>query len=69
MTLYTTKLCGQVEGITPNICFTPSTVSAVVLKLASVLGKLTPITMTNSSISQPLVSASQLSVVPLKMNV
>lgn len=69
MTLYTTKLCGEVEGITPNICFTPTTASEVTLKLASVLGKATPITMLKSSISQPLVSSGQLSVNPMRMNV
>jgi hypothetical protein len=69
MTLYTTKLCGEVEGITPNICFTPTTASEVTLKLASVLGKAVPITMLKSSISQPLVSSGQLSVSPMKMGV
>jgi hypothetical protein len=57
MTLYTTKMCGQVEGITPTVCFTPSTVSEVVLKLASVLGKAAPITMTNVTVDQMLASA------------
>jgi hypothetical protein len=69
MTLYTTKLCGEVEGITPNLCFTPTTASEVTLKLASVLGKATPITMLKSSISQPLVSSGQLSVSPMQMDV
>jgi hypothetical protein len=69
MTLYTTKLCGEVEGITPNICFTPTTASEVTLKLASVLGKAVPITMLKSSISQPLVSSGQLSVSPMRMGV
>jgi hypothetical protein len=57
MTLYTTKMCGQVEGITPTVCFTPSTISEVVLKLASVLGKAAPITMTNVTVDQMLASA------------
>jgi hypothetical protein len=57
MTLYATKLCGQVEGITPTVCFTPSTASKVVLKLASVLGKAAPITMTGVTTDQFLVSA------------
>lgn len=52
MTLYTTKMCGQVEGIAPNLCFTPDTASQVALKLASVLGQAVPITMTNVSASQ-----------------
>jgi hypothetical protein len=57
MTLYTTKMCGQVYGILPNICFTPSTISQGLLQLASVLGKTTPITMTNVTTDQFLVSA------------
>lgn len=52
MTLYTTKLCGQVEGIAPDICFTPSTAGEVALKLASILGRVTPITMTHVAASQ-----------------
>lgn len=52
MTLYTTKMCGQVEGIAPSLCFTPDTASQVALKLASVLGQAMPITMTNVSASQ-----------------
>lgn len=47
MTLYATRLCGRVEGITPVLCFTPGTASQVMLKLASVLGKITPVTMTS----------------------
>jgi hypothetical protein len=69
MTLYTTKMCGEVEGITPDICFTPTTVSAALLKLAGVLGKTTPITMLNASIYDPLVSSGQLVVTPTKMGV
>jgi hypothetical protein len=67
MTLYTTKLCGQVEGIAPNLCFTPSTVSAVALKLASVLGKATPITMTNVSADQFVNLADTMQWGPLTM--
>jgi len=52
MTLYTTKMCGQVEGIAPNVCFTPDTASQVALKLASALGQAVPITMTNVTASQ-----------------
>lgn len=52
MTLYTTKLCGQVEGVAPNICFTPDTASQIALKLASALGRVTPITMTNVTADQ-----------------
>ena len=34
MTLYATKLCGNLFGVLP-ICFTPSTVSAVLLSIAN----------------------------------
>jgi hypothetical protein len=60
MTLYTTKMCGQVEGITPTVCFTPSTASEVALKLASVLGKAVPITMTNVTVDQMLASGGSM---------
>lgn len=46
MTLYTTKLCGRIEGIVPEVCFTPSTASRIVLELASVLGRVVPVTIT-----------------------
>jgi hypothetical protein len=60
LTLYTTKMCGQVEGITPTVCFTPSTASKVVLKLASVLGKAAPVTMTNVTVDQMLASGASM---------
>jgi uncharacterized protein DUF6114 len=60
LTLYTTKMCGQVEGITPTVCFTPSTASKVVLKLASVLGKAEPITMTSVTVDQMLASGASM---------
>lgn len=52
MTLYTTKMCGQLAGVAPNICFTPDTISQLALKLASVLGGATPLTMTNVTANQ-----------------
>lgn len=60
LTLYTTKLCGQVEGVTPVICFTPGTASQIALKLASVLGKAAPITMTSVTTDQFTVSAGSM---------
>jgi hypothetical protein len=60
LTLYTTKMCGQVEGITPTVCFTPSTASKVVLKLASLLGKAEPITMTSVTVDQMLASGASM---------
>lgn len=58
MTLYTTELCGQVEGIIPNICFTPDTASQLLLKLASLLGQAAPITLTNVTVDQLVIIAS-----------
>ena len=46
MTLYATKLCGNLLGVIP-VCFTPSTVSAVLLTIANVVTAAAPITMTD----------------------
>jgi hypothetical protein len=62
MTLYATKLCGDIEAIPLQVCFTPTTVSALLLKIAS-LGTTTilnPITMTNVTTDQPLTTAGAL---------
>jgi hypothetical protein len=59
MTLYATKLCGNLLGVIP-ICFTPSTVSSVLLTVASKLTALTPITMTDVTTDQPLTTAGSL---------
>lgn len=68
MTLYATKLCGTLEGIIGPVCFTPSTVSALFLKIASVLGVLAPITMTNVTTYQPLSVAGDLQATALSVN-
>ena len=59
MTLYATKLCGNLFGVLP-ICFTPSTVSAVLLSIANVATAAAPITMTDVTTDQPLTSAGTL---------
>ena len=60
MTLYATKLCGNLFGVLP-ICFTPSTVDAVLLSIANLLTAATPITMTDVTTDQPLTTAGALS--------
>jgi hypothetical protein len=69
MTHYTTKMCGQVEGITPTVCFTPSTISQVLLKLASVLGSSTPITMTSVTVDQMMASGAAMRTGTLTMSI
>ena len=59
MTLYATKLCGNLLGLVP-ICFTPSTVSAVLLTIANVVTAAAPITMTDVMTDQPLAIAGSL---------
>ena len=59
MTLYATKLCGNLLGVVP-VCFTPSTASAVLLSIASLVTAATPITMTNVTTDQPLTTAGTL---------
>ena len=59
MTLYATKLCGNLLGVIP-ICFTPSTVSAVLLTIANVVTAAVPITMTDVTTDQPLTTAGAL---------
>jgi hypothetical protein len=58
MTLYATKLCGKLAGI--PLCFTPSTVSAVLLSIANLLTGLVPITLTDVTTDQPLAIAGGL---------
>lgn len=58
MTLYATRLCGRVYGVTASLCFTPSTAGQVTLKLASVLGKAAPVTMTSITVNQFTAAAS-----------
>ena len=58
VTLYATKLTGSLLGV--PLTFTPSTVSAVLLTIASVLTSQTTITMTNVTTDQPIVVAGAL---------
>jgi hypothetical protein len=58
VTLYATKLTGSLLGV--PLTFTPSTVSAVLLTIASVLTSSTAITMTNVTTDQPIVIAGAL---------
>jgi hypothetical protein len=59
MTLYATKLCGNLLGVVP-VCFTPSTVSAILLSIANVVTAAVPITMTDVTTDQPLATAGAL---------
>jgi hypothetical protein len=54
VTLYATKLSGSLLGV--PLTFTPSTVSAVLLSVASVATGLVPITMTGVTTDQLLIS-------------
>jgi hypothetical protein len=58
VTLYATKLTGSLLGV--PLTFTPSTVSAVLLTIASVLTSGATITMTNVTTDQPVVIAGAL---------
>ena len=58
VTLYATKLTGSLLGV--PLTFTPSTVSAVLLTVASVLTSSATITMTNVTTDQPIVIAGAL---------
>jgi hypothetical protein len=58
VTLYATKLTGSLLGV--PLTFTPSTVSAVLLTVASVLTSTATITMTNVTTDQPIVIAGAL---------
>jgi len=58
VTLYATKLTGSLLGL--PLTFTPSTVSAVLLTIASVLTSGATITMTNVTTDQPIVIAGAL---------
>jgi hypothetical protein len=57
-TSYATKLTGSLLGV--PLMFTPSTVSAVLLTVASVLTSSATITMTNVTTDQPIVIAGAL---------
>jgi Family of unknown function (DUF6114) len=68
MTLYATKLCGNLFGVLP-ICFTPSTVSAVLLSIANKLTAAVPVTMTDVTTDQPLTTAGSLQTGSLTLGV
>jgi hypothetical protein len=59
MTLYATKLCGNLFGVLP-VCFTPSTVSAVLLSIANKLTAAVPVAMTDVLTDQPVTTAGSL---------
>jgi hypothetical protein len=59
MTLYATKLCGNLFGVLP-VCFTPSTVSAVLLSIANKLTAAVPVTMTDVLTDQPVTTGGSL---------
>jgi hypothetical protein len=59
MTLYATKLCGNIYGLVPK-CFTPSTANTVLLSIANLLTGAVPITMTDVTTDQPLATAGTL---------
>jgi hypothetical protein len=65
VTLYATKLTGSLLGV--PLTFTPSTVSAVLLTIASVLTSQTTITMTNVTTDQPIVIAGALQTAQLSI--
>lgn len=67
MTLYSTKLCGDIYGITGQICFTPSTIDQVLLKVANVLTGIVPLSMTNVTTYQPVTTAGALQSGPLSL--
>jgi hypothetical protein len=58
VTLYATKLCGSLSAV--PLCFTPTTVSSVLLSIANLLTGVVPITFTNVTTDQPIVFAGSL---------
>ncbi len=65
VTLYATKLTGSLLGV--PLTFTPSTVSSVLLTIASVLTSQVSITMTNVTTDQPIVIAGALETAQLSI--
>jgi hypothetical protein len=59
MTLYATKLCGNIYGLVPK-CFTPTTANAVLLSIANVATAIASITITDVTTDQPLTTAGTL---------
>jgi hypothetical protein len=60
LTLYATKLCGNLFGALPTICFTPSTVSAVLLSITNLATGSVNVTLTDVTTAQPLATAGAL---------
>jgi len=58
VTLYATKLSGSLLGV--PVTFTPSTVSAILLRIANLVTSVVPITLTGVTTDQPLASAGSL---------
>lgn len=63
VTLYATKLSGSLLGI--PVTFTPSTISAILLRIANLLTSQVPITLSNVTTDQPLAIAGALQTGPL----
>ena len=59
MTLYATKLCGNIYGLVPK-CFTPTTANEVLLSIANVATAIASITITDVTTDQPLTTAGTL---------
>ena len=59
MTLYATKLCGNIYGLLPK-CFTPTTANEVLLSITNVATAIASITMTDVTTDQPLTTAGTL---------
>lgn len=57
-TLYATKLCGSLAGV--PLCFTPTTVSGLLLSAANLITGIAPIVFTNVTTDQPIVLAGAL---------
>jgi hypothetical protein len=59
MTLYATKLCGNIYALVPK-CFTPTTANQVLLSITNLATGAVPITMTDVTTDQPLTTAGTL---------
>jgi hypothetical protein len=68
MTLFATKLCGTIYGVVGPVCFTPTTVDAVLLKIANVLTSNAPLQMTNVTTYQPVAVAPSLQTGALRLD-
>jgi len=58
VTLYATKLCGSLAGV--PLCFTPTTVSGLLLSAANLITGVAPIVFTSVTTDQPIVLAGAL---------